>query len=133
VTRARAALMSAITLAALAGVLATTALSARKPVYPARVQVVAEEFRLKLSRQTIRPGPVIIELVNFGEDVHDLYLRRTAAGAKTHVIPETLPGKQRQLRTTLVAGRFLLWCSVADHKEQGMDAVLIVKKQATRR
>ena len=42
------------------------------PPPPARVQVVAQEFRYALSRQTIKAGPAIIELRNAGEDAHDL-------------------------------------------------------------
>src|SRR5207248_1793790 len=38
---------------------------------PARVQIGAAEYSFSLSRQTIRAGPAIVELVNFGEDPHD--------------------------------------------------------------
>lgn len=41
---------------------------------PARVQVVAQEFRYSLSRSTVRAGHVIVELVNRGQDTHDLDL-----------------------------------------------------------
>ena len=46
------------------------------PPPPARVQVVAQEFRYALSRQTIKAGWAIIELRNMGQDAHDLVLRR---------------------------------------------------------
>src|SRR5438128_10235691 len=43
---------------------------------PARVGVEATEFHLVLSRASVKAGPVVIELQNGGEDVHDLRLRR---------------------------------------------------------
>jgi hypothetical protein len=108
-------------------VLATPA-TARTPPPPARVQVVADEFNLALSRRTIPPGPVIVELTNFGEDPHDLRVRRLADGTPTMAIELVTPGEQGYLRARLRPGRFLLWCSVADHRQLGMQAVLTVKK-----
>jgi hypothetical protein len=96
---------------------------------PARVQVSAKEFSLILSRLRIVSGPAIVELANFGEDPHDLLLRRQAKGAPTLRIRDVLPGKQRSLRAKLAPGRFKLWCSIADHAERGMRATLVVTKR----
>jgi hypothetical protein len=103
------------------------AFAAPKPP-PARVQIVAREFSLALSRRTIAAGPAVLELANFGEDPHDLKLRRQAAGARTLTIPEVGPARQRQLRARLAPGRFVLWCSIADHRELGMEARLTVRR-----
>ena len=65
--------------------------------YPTRVQAVADEFTLTLSRLSVPNKRVKIELANFGEDPHDLRLRRIG-GTRTFVIPETLPG-ERTTRT----------------------------------
>ena len=70
------------------------------PPPPARVQVVAQEFRYALSRQTIKAGWAIIELRNQGQDAHDLRMRRVG-------------GKRVYL--------------VADHSELGMTATLRVR------
>jgi hypothetical protein len=115
--------------AALLGVLgaAGTGAGARPPA-PARVQVVAEEFTLTLSRRTLKTGPAIVELANFGEDPHDLKLRRQARGAPTLTIPEVGPARQAQLRARLAPGRFVLWCSIADHRQLGMEARLTVRR-----
>ena len=102
---------------------------AKKPVVPARVQVIADEFSFRLSRQTVKAGPARIELVNFGEDIHDLTMRRQAKGAKTYRLAETLPQGARTLKVTVVPGRYLLWCSVADHRNRGMEAMLTVTKR----
>lgn len=96
---------------------------------PARVQVSAKEFSLTLSRLKVVSGPAIVELANFGEDAHDLKLRREAKGAPTLTIKEVLPGRQGRLRAKLAPGRFKLWCSAADHAQRGMRATLVVAKR----
>jgi hypothetical protein len=114
--------------ALLLAVAAAPSLGAPKP-RPARVQVVAEEFSLTLSRRTLRAGPAVVELANFGEDPHDLKLRRQATGAPTLTIAEVGPSRQAQLRARLAPGRFVLWCSVADHRHRGMEARLTVRRK----
>jgi hypothetical protein len=94
---------------------------------PSRLQVVAREFSLTLSRQKLKAGPAIIELVNFGEDVHDLRLRRVG-GTRIRGIPIVKPGGHLALVTRLPAGRYRLWCSIADHRTRGMHAVLVVRR-----
>jgi hypothetical protein len=92
---------------------------------PARVQVVAQEFRYSLSRSRVRSGRVIVELVNRGQDTHDLDLRRIGS---THIFrfPSVLPGQIVDRELKLRSGRYLLWCAIADHNERGMHAVLRV-------
>jgi uncharacterized cupredoxin-like copper-binding protein len=92
----------------------------------ARVQVTALDFELRLSRQSVAPGPALIELVNLGEDEHDLFLRRVG-GTRTYRVRAALPGERRTLRLKLLAGRYRLWCGVGDHAHRGMTAVLTVK------
>ena len=92
---------------------------------PARAQVSADEFTLALSRSSIRSGPAIVELVNYGEDEHDLALRR-AGGTRTYRIGIVQPGKTGALEKRLLPGRFTLWCTLADHRARGMRATLRV-------
>jgi hypothetical protein len=92
---------------------------------PARVQVVAQEFSYSLSRTKVRAGRVIVELVNRGQDTHDLDLRRIG-GTRIFRFPSVLPGQVVDRELKLVPGRYLLWCAVADHRERGMHAVLRV-------
>ena len=96
------------------------------PASPARAQVSAGEFRLTLSRAAIHRGPAIIELVNYGEDDHDLALRR-AGGTRTYRIALVHPGKTGELGTPLRAGRYAVWCTLADHRARGMRATLLVR------
>ena len=96
------------------------------PPPPARVQVVAHEFDLSLSRRSLRQGRAIVELVNFGEDGHDLRLQRDG-GRKVWGTREVEPGGVAQIEGTLPAGRYRLWCSLPGHRERGMAATLVVR------
>jgi hypothetical protein len=96
-------------------------------VSPARVQVSADEFRYSLSRQSIKAGPAIVQLVNYGEDEHDLRLRREG-GTRVYRLGVTRPGGVRELEARLLPGRFTLWCSLADHRRRGMTATLVVRR-----
>jgi hypothetical protein len=123
-----ARLLLAAALVAVAPALGATA-ARPKPRPPARLLVVADEFSFTLSRPAIKAGPAIIELSNMGEDPHDLTMRRQAKGARTYRLKLTLPEHERYLSAALVPGRYLLWCSVADHRQRGMEAYLTVKKR----
>jgi plastocyanin len=101
---------------------------AGKPIKRTRVQVVAEEYDFALSRRTVYAGPATIQLANFGEDPHDLRVHRVG-GTKTFALGDVPPGDSADLRTTLSTGRYLLWCSIADHRALGMEAQLLVKKK----
>ncbi len=92
---------------------------------PARVQVVAQEFSYSLSRQKVRAGRVIVELVNRGQDTHDLDLRRIGGTRIVH-FPSVQPGQVVDRELRLVPGRYRLWCAIADHQERGMHAILRV-------
>ena len=93
---------------------------------PSRVQVGADEFRYSLSRQTIKAGPTVVQLVNYGEDEHDLRLRRRG-GTRVYGVGKVRPGGVRELEARLLPGRFTLWCSLADHRARGMSATLVVR------
>lgn len=94
---------------------------------PRRVQVTALEFEYRLSRLSMRQGPVLIELVNYGEDEHDLVLRRVG-GKKSWTLRKLLPGSRATLSVRLRPGKYQLWCAVADHRSQGMRATLRVRR-----
>lgn len=94
---------------------------------PARLQVGAEEYGYALSRQSIKAGPAIVQLANFGEDEHDLRLRRVG-GKRVYRIGKVRPGRVGELEARFLPGRFTLWCSLSDHRARGMHATLVVKK-----
>ena len=94
---------------------------------PARLQVTADEFSFSLSRATVKQGPAIIELVNFGEDPHDLRLRRIG-GTRTLRLRAVAPGRRGELAATLAPGKWQLWCAVGNHRQRGMRATLLVRR-----
>jgi plastocyanin len=94
---------------------------------PQRIQVTALEFEYRLSRLSVRQGPALIELVNYGEDEHDLRLRRVG-GTKVWTISKLLTGSRGTLSVRLRPGRYRLWCAVADHAGRGMRATLRVRR-----
>lgn len=102
-----------------------TALALLTLAAPARVQVGADEFRYTLSRSAIHAGPAIVQLANFGEDKHDLRLRRVG-GTRVYRVGTVVPGGVRELEAQFLPGRFKLWCSLTDHRARGMSATLLV-------
>lgn len=110
--------------AAALGAVAAPMLGARGP---SRVQVTALEFEYRLSRLSVRQGPALIELVNYGEDEHDLMVQRVG-GTKRWRVAKILPGERATLSLRLRPGRYRLWCAVADHRSRGMRATLRVRR-----
>ena len=119
----RFAALFMLTAAAL-GAVAAPMLGARGP---SRVQVTALEFEYRLSRLSVRQGPALIELVNYGEDEHDLKLRRVG-GTEVWALRKLLPGSRATLAVRLRPGTYRLWCAVADHRARGMRATLRVRR-----
>jgi plastocyanin len=112
---------------ALAGIVALLSLGHASAPSPARIQVVAREYSFGLSRVHVKAGTAVVELANFGEDLHDLRVRRVGARhvAGTAVVA---PGQRADLTVKLAPGRYSFWCSVADHRARGMRATLLVTR-----
>ena len=91
------------------------------------VQVVQKEFTLTLSRPAVQRGTVSVELVNFGMDAHDLIVLKKTPGAKQFVFKRLDPRGRTNRTLKLTAGRYALWCSIADHRSRGMRATLVVR------
>jgi len=120
-----AALAAVAVVAAVAG-LATAPVRAAPPIKVTRVQVSGKEFWYGLSRRTVAQGPAIVQFVNFGEDPHDMRIRRVG-GTRTYRTPLVQPGEYFDLELKLQPGRYKLWCSVANHEQLGMKAFLTVR------
>ncbi len=95
---------------------------------PTRLQVTSSEFDFVLSRAKLRQGRVIVQLVNLGEDPHDLALRRVAKGARTYRTKHVLPEGVTSISFRLYPGRYQLWCTIGDHRGRGMRAILTVTR-----
>lgn len=94
---------------------------------PGRLMVLADEHSLVLSRQSIVRGAALIQLMNRGEDPHDLKLRRMG-GSRVLSLPETRSGALSEAEVPLRTGRYRLWCSLPGHRALGMRAKLRVRR-----
>ena len=122
--RATATLAALGALSALAAVPATAAPAA----VPARVQVVEKEYSITLSRLRVHTGRVIVQLVNFGMDNHDLVIQ---SNAKKTMIWRFDPLAPEGIATKTLAispGRYTLSCSLPGHRALGMVATLTVTR-----
>jgi uncharacterized cupredoxin-like copper-binding protein len=96
------------------------------------VLVFAADDHLSASRPAVRAGRVRLQLSNIGEDVHDLAVR-DATGRVRARTRAVRPGALGQVFVRLPAGRFTLFCSLADHEARGMRARLTVRPAGRRR
>jgi plastocyanin len=112
--------------AVLASAAALVPLAGATTLEPTRVQVVAMEFYYNLSRRTVTAGPAIVQLVDFGQDPHDLRMERVG-GTRIYGTPIIQPGTLYNLKLDLLPGTYELWCSVANHRALGMEARLVVR------
>jgi plastocyanin len=117
-----------------ATLLAVPALAAAEPARVAspsqaravEVQVVEKEFSITLSRLRVHSGSVIVQLVNFGMDDHDLVVQGNAKGSKTYTFPTLDPGSHSTKTFKLTAGKYTLYCSIPGHRALGMVSTLTV-------
>jgi hypothetical protein len=89
------------------------------------LQVIQVEYRLILSRGTVKAGPVSLEAIDRGMDPHDLRLRAGASGADINT-PELIPQQRWDGVVHLKPGIYDLWCSLPEHAKLGMHATLRV-------
>ena len=95
--------------------------------HPTPVGVGEREWRISLYRSHVPTGVVHLNARNFGEDGHDLAVR-TRSGKVLRSVPEIEPGDTATLRVRLrKPGRYVVFCSLADHESRGMRAVLRVR------
>jgi len=109
-----------------AALAAAAAPASAKPVKdpPSRLLVTAREYSLTISRPKVEAGDAIVQLYDFGEDPHDLWIQRVG-GPTIFTIPKTLPGETGSVEMRLrKASRYRLWCSLPGHAERGMTAAI---------
>ncbi len=92
------------------------------------VQAQGTEYRIGLSRTRIKSGKLRLEFVNYGEDDHDLAIRRVGSSTVNNV-GLTRPGDRSVARYTVKKGAYMLWCTISDHRARGMRATLKVKQR----
>jgi uncharacterized cupredoxin-like copper-binding protein len=90
-----------------------------------RLQVIELEYRLTLSRGTVKAGPVSLEAIDRGMDPHDLRLRKVATQREI-AVPELTSRQRWDGVVRLTPGIYDLWCSLPEHAKLGMHARLKV-------
>lgn len=98
-----------------------------EPTGPARVQVLAKEYSLTLSRSEVPAGKVVVEFVNGGEDPHNLHLEEPTAGSEAGAFPTSAPKAHLDLTLELKPGSYTLFCALLEHEARGMKATLTVR------
>jgi len=97
------------------------------PSGPARLGVKAQEYSFVLSRRSVAPGEIIVELNNEGEDPHNLNIAPAGSTDPPLVHFEDTPSLQRtSKRFSLSPGTYKLWCDLPEHEALGMHATLTV-------
>ena len=91
------------------------------------MQVSAKEFSLTLSRPSTTAGPLVVELVNAGQDEHNLHIRPAAGGPDVGAVGIVQPGHHSDVEFHLAPGSYTLYCALPAHEELGMKATLTVQ------
>jgi plastocyanin len=74
----------------------------------------------------LQAGTDTVELINRGEDAHDLHLESLATHADLIALNPTASGSQARGTAYLEAGEYRLYCSLDDHAMRGMERTLVV-------
>jgi plastocyanin len=99
-----------------------------EPTLPDRLQVKARDttmWTFLLSRPDVNAGDVTVELVNEGEDDHNLHLQQGGAGPE-YYIPDVHSLERATATFNLTPGTWHLWCNLPGHEAAGMSANLLV-------
>jgi uncharacterized cupredoxin-like copper-binding protein len=71
---------------------------------------------------------VIVELVNRGQDPHNMHVVQEAEESnEAGAFSNTEPDDHRDLTLVLRAGSYTLFCSLPGHRAAGMNATLLVQ------
>ena len=108
---------------------------ATPPVTPSNVLVYATDFRLSPSRDSAPSGRLRVQLKNNGQDDHDIAVKRRAAGAlPLAASPVVRPHGLTQFTVVLPPGRYVFFCTVADHAARGMQRgfTVLPRRRASR-
>jgi plastocyanin len=92
-----------------------------------RLSVRADEYSLTLSTNPVAAGDALVELANTGEDAHNLKVAPAGGGTALATFPVTAAGARSKERFRLAPGTYEVYCSLLNHRELGMAAVLTVQ------
>jgi plastocyanin len=87
------------------------------------VDIGASEFKFTPSNVTVRQGQVTFELKNNGGAPHALEIEGQGIEEETQVIQG---GQNATLRVNLKPGKYVMYCPVGNHRQQGMEGEVTV-------
>jgi plastocyanin len=96
------------------------------PICPTALGVTEDEYHTYVSRSTLCPGSILIQLRNTGEDPHNLEVLNLDTSSTVATWDDAGPGDVVTKRVTLVAGSYRLFCTLPTHDELGMHTVITV-------
>lgn len=88
------------------------------------VTVVEKEFSIQLSETRLTPGIYTFRVQNQGSSPHDLTI--AGPGMEPVTSPVLNGGETTDMTVTLHPGTHQIWCSVDNHRAQGMDTTVTV-------
>ncbi len=84
------------------------------------------EYSFTLSRTRVPAGKIILELVNHGQDEHNLNAA-LGEGSPVGSLSDTRAGAVKDQAVELRPGTYTLFCSLPEHAKRGMKATLTVE------
>lgn len=88
------------------------------------VTATETEFKISLSPMSFKAGKYTFVAENKGDDTHALTV--DGNGLNDVSTGDIAPGASKSLTVTLKAGKYDVYCPVADHKMEGMDVPITV-------
>jgi uncharacterized cupredoxin-like copper-binding protein len=89
-----------------------------------KIDVMESEYTIELSQKEFTPGRYTFVVMNHGERPHDLAIE--GPGLDEQKSSTIRNGETTELTVDLEKGEYELWCTIGDHREQGMDIKITV-------
>ncbi|MCA1708809.1 MAG: hypothetical protein LC808_38235 [Actinobacteria bacterium] len=91
---------------------------------PMTVTAVEKDFSIELSETSFSPGTHTFRVQNRGPSPHDLRIK--GPGVASAGSPVITRGANTELTVALEPGTYQVWCSVGNHRAQGMETTITV-------
>jgi plastocyanin len=89
---------------------------------PSKIQVVATDFAYAPNRIEVASGEQL-SMLNRGYAFHDMKVE----GEQGLLIPKVASGATTVARIDLQPGTYTIYCTIDDHRKQGMEATLVIR------